>query len=357
MKVIEQIPVHASQNYTVTVGQNLLQNSGEWLAALHTPCTVALVTDDTVNRLYADWVEQSLAAAGFMVHRFVFLHGEASKSTATLVELMEFLASHALTRTDLVAALGGGVVSDMAGFAAAVYLRGIPHVTIPTTLLAAVDAAVGGKTGVDLAAGKNLMGAFKQPLGVLCDTDTFLTLPPRELQNGMAEAIKTAVLSDSALFDQLANAATLTPDGLSHAVACCIRYKARIVEEDEHDNGCRQLLNFGHTIGHAIEQQSVFSLAHGQAVSIGMALITRAAVCRGLCDSHTADRLVSALTAHGLPTTCPYSPEELTAVALHDKKRRGNTLTLVLPERIGQCRLHDIPVDTLREWIAQGGEG
>ncbi len=353
MTVTDRIPVRASVNYTVTVGQDLLAKSGEWLLDLHAPCVVTLVTDDTVNALYADTVEKSLTAAGFTVHRFVFPHGEPSKSTATLVDLLEYMAQHALTRTDMVVALGGGVVSDMAGFSAAVYLRGIAHVTMPTTLLAAVDAAVGGKTGVDLAAGKNLVGAFKQPLGVLCDTATFQTLPPLERQNGMAETVKTAMLSDPALFSSLENAATID---LADAVARCIRYKAHIVEQDEQDNGCRQLLNLGHTVGHAVEQCSDFTLAHGQAVAIGMAVIARAAAKRGLCATADAARLIAVLRAHGLPTKNPYTAQDLMTVALRDKKRRGNTLTLIVPHMIGDCALHEIAACDLAQWIAEGSD-
>ncbi|MBE6768974.1 MAG: 3-dehydroquinate synthase [Ruminococcaceae bacterium] len=351
MPVFDRIPVHTASPYTVTVGQDIVSESGEWLRDLHAPCTVQLVTDDTVNTLYADTVEHSLTAAGFTVHRFVFPHGESSKTTATLVTLLERMAEQEITRQDVVAALGGGVVSDLAGFAAAVYLRGIPHVTFPTTLLSAVDAAVGGKTGVDLAAGKNLAGAFKQPLGVLCDTATFATLPPREIRNGMAETVKTAMLCDTDLFASLENAEDLD---LTAAVARCIRYKAYVVEQDERDQGLRQLLNLGHTVGHAIEQCSDYTLAHGEAVAIGMAVIARAAARRGLCTDDTAARLICTLEAHGLPTGNPYTAEELRAVAMRDKKRRGDRLTLIVPLTVGECVLHDIPTAELAAWITEG---
>lgn len=351
MPIFDRIPVCASSHYTVTVGQDLLTTSGEWLRELHAPSTVQLVTDDTVNALYADTVEHSLSAAGFTVHRFVFLQGEASKTTATLVALLERMAENEITRNDMVVALGGGVVSDLAGFAAAVYLRGIPHVTIPTTLLAAVDAAVGGKTGVDLAAGKNLAGAFKQPLGVLCDTATFETLPEKERRNGMAETIKTAMLCDADLFASLERACV--PD-LTAAVARCIRYKAQVVAQDEHDNGLRQLLNLGHTVGHAVERCSDFSLAHGEAVAIGMAVIARAAAKCGLCDADAARRLINALQAHGLPTDNPYAADKLLEAAMRDKKRRGDRLTLIVPRTVGDCMLHDIAVDDLAWWITEG---
>ncbi len=351
MTVTERITVHTASPYTVTVGKDLLAESGRWLHMLHTPCTVMLVTDDTVNAWYADTVENSLTSVGFTVVRFVFAHGESAKTATTLVTLLESMAEHTLTRSDMVVALGGGVVSDLAGFAAAVYLRGIPHVTVPTTLLAAVDAAVGGKTGVDLQAGKNLVGAFKQPLGVLCDTETFSTLPPAEWQNGMAETIKTAMLSDAELFAALEKSKTFD---LAAVVARCIRYKANLVEQDEQDRGQRQLLNLGHTVGHALEHCSGFTMAHGQAVAVGMAVITRAAVRRGLCDATTAERLIHTLKVHGLPTETSFTAAQLVAAAMHDKKRHGDRLTLAVPRAVGHCMLQDIAADELLLWITEG---
>lgn len=356
MIVTDRIPIAASTPYTVTVGRDLLAGSGEWLRALHAPCTVALVSDDTVSDLYAATVQESLAAAGFSVLPFVFPHGEASKSTATLIELLEFLAENALDRHDLLVALGGGVTGDLTGFAAAVYLRGIDYVQLPTTFLAAVDSSVGGKTAVNLTAGKNLAGAFKQPLGVLCDCDTFRTLPHDTFLNGTAEAIKSGMLADEALVALFEAEGGLDDAALPDAVAQCVKIKGSVVAEDEFDTGRRQLLNFGHTIGHAIERCSRFAVEHGHAVAIGMAIISRAAARMGLCSPSVADRLCKALEKNGLPTTTEFSAVELAAAALHDKKRSGNTVTLVLPVTVGECRLEAVDIARLSEFIRMGSE-
>ncbi len=347
-----RVPVNTASPYEVTAGTGLLPRAGEWLAALHAPCTTALVADDTVDALYGDTAAAALEQAGFTVCRFTFPHGEESKTMGTLAALLEFLADRALTGGDLVAALGGGVTGDLAGFAAAVYRRGIPFVQMPTTLLAAVDAAVGGKTAVDLAAGKNLAGAFHQPLGVLCDTDLFATLPAAERQNGMAEVIKSAMIGDPALFAQLENG-TVSDAAL---VAACVRLKAALVAEDEHDRGARRLLNFGHTVGHAAETLSRFTLPHGRAVAMGMAVAARAALADGLCSADTANRLLALLRANSLPTGCPYPADALAAAALADKKRTGDRLTLVLPEAIGHCRLSTVGMDALPRFVAAGWE-
>lgn len=353
MNVFDRIPVAASTPYEVTVGRDLLTQSGAWLRALHAPCTVCVTRDDTVDALYADTVTSSLTAAGFRVIPFVFPHGEPSKSIATYGRLLEFLAEQALDRHDLLIALGGGVTGDLTGFAAATYLRGVGYVQIPTTFLAAVDSSVGGKTAVNLSAGKNLAGAFKQPLGVLCDCDTFDTLPPDTFANGSAEAIKSAMLADEELFTRFEVEGGLAHDALPAAVARCVRIKGAVVAEDEFDTGRRQLLNFGHTIGHGVERCSRFGIEHGHAVAIGMAIISRATERMGLCEP-LADRLCTVLHRNGLPTATDFTPDELLAAALHDKKRSGDKVTLVLPVKIGECRLHPATFDQLREFIVRG---
>lgn len=353
MSVFDRIAVQASTPYEVVVGRDLLAHSGEWLRTLHAPCTVCVVRDDTVDALYAASVTTALSSAGFRVVSFVFPHGEASKSLATYGRLMEFLAEQALDRQDVLVALGGGVTGDLTGFAAATYLRGVAYVQMPTTFLAAVDSSVGGKTAVNLTAGKNLAGAFKQPLGVLCDCDTFDTLPPDTFANGSAEAIKSAMLADEELFTWFEAEDGLTRECLPAAVARCVRIKGAVVAEDEFDTGRRQLLNFGHTIGHGVERCSEFAVEHGHAVAVGMAILTRAAERAGLCEPIAA-RLCAVLQKNGLPTTTEFSAAQLLEAALHDKKRSGDRVTLVLPERIGSCRLHPATFDELRTLIEQG---
>ncbi len=348
---MKSILVPTSRPYEVLVGNGLLTHSGAMIAKKVTPCTTAIITDDTVNILFGDTVAASLTTAGFRVCRIVFSHGEASKNMATLSMVLEQLAEHRLTRTDLIVALGGGVVGDLAGFAAAVYLRGIRFVQLPTTLLADIDSSVGGKTAVDLAGGKNLAGAFWQPELVLCDSAAIKTLPEQYMLDGLGEAVKYGMAFDKTLLPLLQNDVT---DRLPEIIARCVSIKADIVAQDERDNGERRKLNFGHTIGHAIERCSDFSISHGKAVAIGMAIITRAAVKKKLTPPETLDTLLDSLAACGLPTSCDYSAEALTEAALGDKKRRGDLLALILPTAVGNCMVQDIAADTLLDWIKSG---
>ena len=255
---------------------------------------------------------------------------------------------------DCVAALGGGVTGDMAGFAAAVYLRGIRYVQLPTTLLAAVDSSVGGKTAVDLTAGKNLAGAFCQPAAVICDTDCLKTLPPDVFADGAAEAVKTGVLSDEALF-ALFEDGTLTADP-GEVIARCVAYKAGVVERDEKEQGERKLLNLGHTVGHAIEKCSGYVIPHGHAVAAGLAVIARAAEALGWTEESLAARITACLSKNGLPTGTDYSAEALAEAALSDKKRAGGDITLVVPRKIGHCELRKVPVADLLPIIRAGLE-
>lgn len=349
MKTVE---IHTSSPYRVLIGRGLLQTAGALIKEAAGACRVAIVTDDTVNGLYADTVEASLSENGFSVCKYVFPHGEASKNAKTYLEILEFLAGERLTRTDLLVALGGGVTGDMAGFAAATYLRGIRFVQIPTTLLAAVDSSVGGKTGIDLSAGKNLAGAFWQPSLVICDPATLSTLSAQDFADGTAECIKHGILADPALFEIFEHGDVHAE--LEHIISACVSVKRDAVCEDEYDNGRRQFLNLGHTIGHAIEKKSNFTVTHGQAVSIGTVIAARIAVSLGICAKEEAGRIEAALRRQSLPTETDYTAKELAEPALSDKKRRGDTITLVLPERIGKCRLCPVPVTELSSLIAAG---
>lgn len=347
------VTVHASKTYDVTIGAGLLSTAGEALNALIAPpARVMLMTDDTVEALYAARLTATLTDAGYTVSVFSFPHGEASKNTSTLVEMWEAMARAGLTRTDFVAALGGGVVGDMAGFAAATYLRGIPVVQFPTTLLSMVDSSVGGKTGVDLIAGKNLCGAFHQPTAVFCDTDTLATLPPAIFADGCAEVIKYGYIGDGELLSLLQTPFAQAPD---EVVARCVAHKRDLVESDERDTGARQLLNLGHTVGHAIEKLSDYSVSHGSAVSIGMLYIARAAAAAGFCGPDVPVHIEKMLTSYALPTECTYSADDLARVAQSDKKRKRDSITLVLPERVGKSTLVDIPAEHLSAFFA-GGE-
>ena len=345
------IKVKASSEYDVIIERGALARAGALAASAISPCTLCIVTDDTVDALYATALDASLTSAGFKTVKFVIPHGEASKSTASLVALLEFMAEHAMTRADAIVALGGGVVGDLAGFAAAVYLRGIKFIQIPTTLLACVDSSVGGKTGVDLAAGKNLAGAFHQPSLVICDPDTLDTLSPEIFADGCAEVIKYAIINDKSLFELIGRG---IKENIEDVIAACVKNKADIVAADEFDTGRRQLLNLGHTVGHAIEARSNFEISHGSAVAMGTLIVARAAVSLGLCDKGELSAITDILKAHSLPTECPYSADELTEISLRDKKRLGDTLTLVLPYSIGDSRLCKIQVNELKDFIQRG---
>ena len=355
MSSIQTIQVHTSPAYEVSIGGGLLHDCGRHLRTVMSPCHMAVVTDSTVAPLYLERVTASLRDAGFTVSYYVFPAGEAHKNFGTLSGILEFLAQAHLTRTDCVAALGGGVTGDMAGFAAAVYLRGIRCVQLPTTLLSAVDSSVGGKTAIDLEAGKNLAGAFLQPAAVLCDTDCLASLPAAMFADGAAEAIKTGVLSDESLFSLFETGRLETDPG--SVIARCVQYKAGVVERDEKEQGERRLLNLGHTVGHAIEKCSGYAIPHGHAVAAGLAIIARSAEALGWTEAPIAGRIAACLAKNDLPTGTAYSAQALADAALADKKRAGGDITLVIPKRIGVCELKKVPVTDLLPIIAAGLEG
>jgi len=343
------VHVNASLAYDVLIGPGLLPRAGELMLKVVKPCRAAIVTDSTVNGLYGDIVEKSLLSAGYSTLRCVFPAGEQNKNLSTLGEILEFLAENHLTRTDVIVALGGGVTGDMAGFAAAVYARGIRFVQIPTTLLAAVDSSVGGKTAVDLRAGKNLAGAFHQPSLVITDTDVMRALPKHLLSDGAGEMIKHGLLSDPEMFGWLCQPGWF--DNLDEIIARNVSIKRDVVNADEFEAGLRQTLNLGHTFGHAIEKCSGFTLSHGQCVGIGMVIAAGAAGKPDICKA-----VIQANRSCGLPVKSPYSPEELSQAAFSDKKRKGDSITLVLPDAIGRCRLEKIDVSRLEDAFRRGAE-
>ncbi len=307
-----------------------------------------IVSDDHVYPLYGEILTKSLQDAGFDVaDAFVFPHGEASKTMTTLENLLNHIADCRLTRTDGIVALGGGVTGDLTGFAAAVYLRGIKYIQIPTSVIAATDSSVGGKTAVDLASGKNQAGAFHEPCLVLCDPSVIDTLPPVYFSDGMAEVIKYGFIGDRPLLTLLTE--NHAKDCMKDVIAMCVQDKIDVVTRDLYDNGIRQCLNLGHTIGHAVEALSEYGIPHGHAVAIGMAAITRAAVKRGLCTAETLDVLLNLLEKYGLPAEMPegYTAQRLFDVTLHDKKMRGGTITLVVPVELGKSELIEYPAEEL----------
>lgn len=343
---MNHIQIKASKNYTVTIGSGLLSQLGCSILAVTGARKACIVSDSNVWPLYETCASESCAASGLSICEFVFPAGENSKNDTTYLNLLNFLATNQFTRSDCIVALGGGVVGDLAGFAAATYLRGIPYIQVPTSLLAMVDSSVGGKTGIDLPAGKNLCGAFYQPSEVLCDTDVLNTLPEEVFRDGCAEIIKYAVLFDPELFALLEN------DGLDFdrewVIARCVAHKRNVVAGDEFDRGQRMLLNLGHTIGHAIEKCSHYAVSHGKAVAIGISIVCRAAKC-----PHT-DRIIALLEKFGLRTATDLSPSDLWNTALSDKKRSGDLVNLIIPKAIGSCEIVPTAVENLKTFIEEG---
>lgn len=343
---MNKVTVAASKTYDVLIGSGLLEQLGTLAGKLGKARTICLVSESNVFPLFGEKAVQSLENAGFQVVTFVFPAGEESKNPGTYLELLNFLATSRLTRSDLIVALGGGVTGDLAGFAAATFLRGIRFIQVPTTLLAAVDSSVGGKTAIDLPAGKNLVGAFCQPSLVLCDTDTLNRLPREIFRDGCAEVIKYGILYDPALF------AHLEQRGLDfdreYVITRCVELKRDVVMEDEFDTGARMKLNLGHTIGHGVEAKSNFTLSHGKSVAIGMAIVSRA------CGCPDTPRILGILRQFGLPTSTSESAEDILSYALSDKKRSGGQVNLILPNSIGNCSIVPTPIDQLKSFIQAG---
>lgn len=339
------------RSYQVEVARGIIEHAGERIKSLLGDCAVAVVTDDNVAPLYLARVEASLQAAGLRYASLVLPHGEETKCLARLAQVYDFLCESRITRKDAVLALGGGVIGDLAGLAAATFLRGVRFVQAPTTLLAQVDSSVGGKVAVDLPQGKNLVGAFYQPTAVLCDPDTLCTLTEEYWRDGLGEVVKYGCIGDETLFTLLEQCAPGGRAALMEHIGVilqrCIQYKADVVAQDERDTGLRMTLNFGHTVAHAVETcQHYTGLCHGEAVALGMAVITRLSEQRGMTDQGTCARLLALLQALGMPTRLPDIPEEeLIAAMGMDKKSAGKALRVILLENIGVCYIHPTQAD------------
>lgn len=350
MKTVE---VTSSKTYTVHIGAGLMSAAGEYIRAIAPKAErIALITDDNVDSLHADKVERSLSAAGYDIIKYVLPHGEEHKNGESYLAILSFLAENRLTRSDMLIALGGGMVGDIAAFAAATYLRGIAYAQIPTTLLAMVDSSVGGKTAIDLPAGKNLAGAFCQPNVVLCDLDALSTLPEDTFTDGCAEVLKYGVLGDEALFHHLAEKGKAFDR--EYVIHRCISMKRDYVVADEFDTGARRELNLGHTLGHAVEKLSDFTLSHGKSVAIGLAAVSRAAAKAGRCTPDCAGKIVAALDTLGLPTETDMDIEQLMPPMLSDKKRAGSLVHVIVPERIGRCAIVPMDADELKAFMKAG---
>jgi len=354
--------------YDVVIGPGLLDRAGELLAPYLPRGRTVVVTDESVALHHGERLTSALEAGGVSTDLIVIPPGEGSKSFDGLQSLCDQLLALKLDRGDVITAFGGGVVGDLAGFAAAIYKRGIDFVQIPTTLLAQVDSSVGGKTAIDTPRGKNLIGAFHQPCAVLADLDVLATLPAREVRAGYAEVVKYGLLGDAAFFDRLeaegADVLALKVGALSHAVARSVEMKAEIVAQDERETGRRALLNLGHTFAHALESETGYgdALLHGEAVAIGCALAFRFSAALGLCSPEAARRCEMAIAAAGLPvhldelTGGPFRVESLIGHMRQDKKAQAGGLTFVLARDIGQAFVaRDVDVDALRAFLTVEG--
>jgi 3-dehydroquinate synthase len=367
MDTIEKLRVELGDRaYEILVGPRLLERAGKEISPLLRRRQVVIVSDETVAGHYLAVLRDSLSDAGIAHHAVILPPGEETKDLDHFGKLVEDILAIGIERGTMLAALGGGVVGDVTGFAAATLLRGIDFVQIPTTLLAQVDSSVGGKTGINTRTGKNLLGAFYQPRLVLADTSVLTSLPRRELLAGYAEIVKYGLIRDAGFYEWLEAegpaVCALAPDALRRAVLTSCTMKAEIVAGDEREEGDRALLNFGHTFGHALETETGFSsrLLHGEAVALGMVLVFDFAVRLGLASGQDAVRVRRHLAALGLPTglatigLAGIAADRLIAHMGKDKKVRDGRITLILPRRIGEAFvMKDAPLDPLRDFLAE----
>lgn len=363
---MEKVRINTEKGYDVLIGAGLLELSGELSAHVLRGKKAAIFADERVYALYGNIIEKSFADAGFEIFAFKFEGGESSKNIDTVARFVDFMAERHFSRKDAVVALGGGVAGDMGGFAASIYQRGIDFIQIPTTLLAAVDSSVGGKTGVNISAGKNLMGAFWQPSLVIYDTDTALTLGRDLLLDGMAEVIKTGAIRDKELYDFSADSEIIdkyskgfggADEDLLKIVKRCVEIKGAVVEADEKESGLRKILNFGHTMAHAIEKHSNYRISHGKAVAAGMMIITAASEACGLTKKGTAARMKEILEKKGYSTNYGDAGfEELSLIAASDKKASGGNISIVYITEPGHAETRDVDLAGLADFLKKGAE-
>lgn len=374
---MEKIKVNTkNRSYDVIIKSSLLDKTGTFISENSGSKKTLIVTDDTVSQLYLDSVKTSLIESHFDIHTCILNSGEEYKNMDSLMYIIHSLSDAKISRSDTIIALGGGVVSDITALAASLFLRGIRLVIIPTTVLSAVDAAVGGKTGINLESGKNRLGSFYQPHLVLISSDTLLSLNSYELENGIAEIIKYAMIDGEYILDLLHKSiqrVTAAPnlnfshqnkdliyninlEALTFLLASCLKIKVNFIEKDENDLGERQILNLGHTIAHGIEKKSDYSISHGRAVAVGLTYITRAAVQNKLCSKNRLDKLLKELAQYSLPNSCNYSLEELLPIIINDKKRQNDMISLICPINDEKAKIIQIKTKELYIFLKKGFE-
>lgn len=353
---MEKIQVNVGKSYEVLIGRGLLNQAERLLAPFVAGRKILIVTDENVaDKGYLMRLSAQLKPITESVFTYILPPGEAQKSMTNVVALVEFLADQNFSRQDIVVALGGGVIGDLVGFVASVYLRGIDFIQVPTTLLAAIDSSVGGKTGVDLPQGKNLVGAFHQPVVVLCDVDAFKTLLPNIFEDGCSEMIKYGMIMNADLLDEIfamekpLNAGS---DNIVSLVKNCVEMKTEVVQQDERDSDIRQLLNYGHTLGHALEQVSGYQISHGRGVALGMSLLLKMATQKKYIHTDFTQKFDQLLgDYHLLPEKPAYNAEQLIKAMLRDKKRRSAEITIVLPVAYGKSELFAFQLAEFFEWF------
>ena len=339
---MKKVHVNTGKPYDIFIERGITKNCGEYIRNVSKAKKAMIISDTNVSPIYGERVKKSLSEFGFDTFSFVFEAGEQSKRLDTIYSMYSELIDNAFTRSDIIVALGGGVTGDMAGFAAATYLRGIDFVQIPTSLLSQVDSSVGGKTGVDIPQGKNLVGAFWQPSAVLIDPDTLDTLTPHFFADGMGEVIKYGCIKSTELFDILESCDNIKSI-IDDIIYRCVSIKRDVVERDETDKGERALLNFGHTLGHAIEKEHNFQeISHGQAVAVGMVMITKASEEKGISEKGTANRISELCRKYNLPVSDRISLKSIVKSSFSDKKSTGSSISLVVLDRIGSSRIFSV---------------
>lgn len=336
----------SSGEYPVLTGHGVSCRVLELSGILPNVTKAAVVTDDNVAPLHLQKLLDVLPEGTL---RYVIPHGEQSKNWKLLGELLEGFAADGLRRDDVLIALGGGVVGDLAGFAASVYMRGIPYVQVPTTLLAAIDSSVGGKTAVDLKAGKNLAGRIYPPRAVVCDIDFLSTLPKAEWKCGLGEAVKYAVLAGGEMFELMKKG--LDENSLEHFIDLAVDYKRQVVEADENESGTRRLLNLGHTVGHAVETESALGFPHGVCVAMGIKAVARASLSAGLLTKEDYLAISSLIQKYSFPE-CPYPMRSVLGHVAHDKKISGGKLNVVVIRGIGRCEILPMTLKEFEEFVS-----
>lgn len=346
---MQRIKIKASKNYEVVIGKDLLPKIGVEIKKVISPCKAGIITDNKVGARYLETVKQSLVEQGFTVFTYVLKSGEKSKTAENFIKIQNYLADNEFSRTDLLVALGGGVIGDLTGFCASTYMRGIKYVQVPTTLLAGIDSSVGGKTAIDLKSGKNLVGTFYQPSKVIFDIKTLDSLPEKEYLNGLGEGVKYAIMDGGEIYE-------LVKDGLSHQnlekfCALCIKSKKDVVEKDEKEGGYRKILNLGHTFAHAIEKLSDYTIPHGKCVAIGLKIISDISLKQGWLSTADSILVEKLLKNNGLMSPSPYEKKEMIDVIRRDKKVSGDSITIVSIAKIGKCEFKEIKLDQLKKFL------